>query len=227
MADLLVERVIAPMVAGKTGTKPGVGLMVNVVVRDTVLLGDEDGTGWVEGYGEVPGDLLREWIAASLEEGLDVWLKRLYEKPETGELIALDSKSRTFDGGLAAFLRMRDRGCREAFCDAPVRHLDHVVDVALGGATDTSNGQGVCEGHNYAKQAHGWRSRPRPGPRHTVETATPSGHTYVTTAPRLGPELVRSAEESSSGTLPGRLTEACPGFRRPSSGACAGQVAKR
>ena len=31
--------------------------MVNLVVSDRVLLGDEDGTGWVEGYGEVPGDL--------------------------------------------------------------------------------------------------------------------------------------------------------------------------
>jgi len=195
MADLLVERVIAPMVAGQAGAKPGVGLMVNVVVRDSVLLGDEDGTGWVEGYGEVPGDLLREWIAANLDDGLDVWLKRLYEKPQTGELVAMDSRARRFDGGLAAFLRMRDRGCREAYCDAPVRHLDHVIDKALGGATDTSNGQGVCEGHNYAKQAHGWRSRPRPGPRHTVETTTPTGHVYMTTAPRLGPEPPLSVEE--------------------------------
>lgn len=202
MADVLVERVIAPMVAAKTGVSPGtasgasgVGLMVNVVVRDSVLLGDEDGTGWVEGYGEVPGDLLREWIADRLDEGLDVWLRRLYEKPETGELIAMDSKARNFDGGLASFLRMRDRGCREAYCDAPVRHLDHAVDVALGGATDTSNGQGVCEGHNYAKQAHGWTSRPRPGPRHTIETTTPTGHVYVTTAPRLGPETTLSPRE--------------------------------
>ena len=195
MADLLVERVIAPMVAGQAGVKPGVGLMVNVVVRDSVLLGDEDGTGWVEGYGEVPGDLLREWIAANLDDGLDVWLKRLYEKPQTGELVAMDSRARRFDGGLAAFLRMRDRGCREAYCDAPVRHLDHVIDKALGGATDTSNGQCVCEGHNYAKQAHGWRSRPRPGPRHTVETTTPTGHVYMTTAPRLGPEPPLSVEE--------------------------------
>ncbi len=192
MADLLVERVLAPTIAdaagAKAGAKPGMGLMVNVVVRDSVLLGDEDGTGWVEGYGEVGGDLLREWIADNLDEGLDVWLKRLYERPETGQLVAMDSKAQRFDGGLAAFLRMRDRGCRMAYCDAPVRHLDHAQDSALGGATDTSNGQGVCEGHNYAKQAHGWRARPRPGPRHTIETSTPTGHVYVTTAPRLGPE---------------------------------------
>ena len=196
MADVLVERVLAPLMAHVgDGTSSGLPLMVNLVVRDTVLLGDDDGTGWVEGYGEVPGDLLREWIAANIESGLDVWLKRLYEKPETGELVAMDSRSRRFDGGLAAFLRMRDRGCREKFCDAPIRHFDHVVDVVLGGATDTSNGQGVCEGHNYAKQAHGWSSRPRPGPRHTIETTTPTGRTYLTKAPRLGPEPERSPAE--------------------------------
>ena len=169
--------------------------MVNVVVRDSVLLGDEDGTGWVEGYGEVPGDLLREWIAENLEDGLDVWLKRLYEKPETGDLVAMDSRAQRFPDGMAAFLRMRDRGCRVTYCDAPVRHLDHAQDRALGGATDTSNGQGVCEGHNYAKQAHGWRARPRPGPRHTIETTTPTGHVYTSTAPRLGPEPARSDRE--------------------------------
>lgn len=191
MADTLFDRVLAPYAAeigGGPGGAAGPGLMVNLVVKDTVLLGNEDGSGWVEGYGPVPGDLLREWIADNLESGLDVWLRRLYERPETGALVAMDSTSRRFDGGLAAFLRLRDRGCREQWCDAPVRHLDHVEDVALGGATDTSNGQGLCEGHNYAKQAHGWSSRPRPGPRHTVETTMPTGHTYRTTAPRLGPE---------------------------------------
>jgi hypothetical protein len=196
MADDLVERVIAPLVArASDGRSSGLPLMINLVVSDKVLLGEDDGGGWVEGYGEVPGDLIREWIADNLESGTDVWLRRLYEKPETGELVAMDSKARRFDAGLAVFLRMRDRGCREAYCDAPVRHLDHVIDVALGGATDTSNGQGVCEGHNYAKQARGWTSRPRPGPRHTVETTTPTGHEYVTAAPRLGPEPERSAGE--------------------------------
>ena len=204
MADTLVERVIAPLVAhlgdgtdhrASTGSSSGLPLMVNLVVSDRVLLGDQDGTGWVEGYGEVPGDLIREWVADHLESGLDVWLRRLYEQPKTGELVAMDSKARRFAGGLAAFLRLRDRGCREAYCDAPVRHLDHAADVALGGATDTSNGQGVCEGHNYAKQAHGWSSRPRPGPRHTIQTTTPTGHTYISVAPRLGPEAKLSPAE--------------------------------
>ena len=174
-----------------------------MVVSDRVLLGDEDGSGWLEGHGPVPGDLIREWVADRLDhagdgqghgEGVRVWLRRLYETPATGELVAMDSRARRFPPGLAAFLRLRDRGCRMPYCDAPVRHLDHARDTALGGASDTSNGQGVCEGHNYAKQAHGWTSRPRPGPRHTITTTTPTGHTYTSTAPRLGPPPRTPAE---------------------------------
>ena len=56
-------------------------LRINVVVPDSVLLGDDDGFGWVEHYGPVPGDLLREWIAANAEQGVDQWVRRLYASP--------------------------------------------------------------------------------------------------------------------------------------------------
>jgi len=166
MADTLVQRVLAPHLAGADGTPaapgaPGVPLMVSVVVPDSVLWGDDDGGGWVEGYGDVPGDLIREWVAANLESGVDTWLRRIYEQPKTGELVAMDSRARRFDGGL----------------------------------TSAENGQGICESHNYAKQAMGWSAQPRPGPRHTIETTTPTGHTYVSVAPRLGPESKLSPAE--------------------------------
>jgi len=148
-----------------------------------VLLGDDHGVGWVEHYGPVPGDLLREWIAANAEEGVDQWVRRLYVTPQTGELVAMDSKARRFEGKLAEFLRLRDQTCSTQYCEAPVRHLDHIKDHAHGGSTTARNGQALCEYCNYAKQAHGWSARPRPGPRHTVETTTPTGHTYTSTAP--------------------------------------------
>jgi hypothetical protein len=47
------------------------------------------------------------------------------------------------------------------------------------------NGQGLCEACNHAKQAMGRTARPRPGPRHTIETTTPTGHRYTSTAPAL------------------------------------------
>ncbi len=89
-----------------------VPLMINVVVPDSVLLGDDDGFGWVEHYGPVPGDLLREWIAANAEQGVDQWVRRLYATPTTGELVSMDSKARRFEGALADYLRLRDQTCR-------------------------------------------------------------------------------------------------------------------
>ena len=67
----------------------------------------------------------------------------------------------------------------------PIRHTDHATPADHGGDTTAANGQGLCEACNHAKQATGWHAMPRPGPRsrHTVETVTPTGHSYTTTAP--------------------------------------------
>ncbi len=184
MADTLTSRVLSPGVAeGATGAP----LMVNVVVSDQVLLGDpgSDGAAEVEGYGPVPGELLRSWIADHVEDGIDVFVRRLYQTPASGELVAMDSRARLFPAKLAEFLRLRDQRCRTLYCDAPARDADHATAHADGGATSAANGQCLCEGCNIAKEALGWSARPRPGPRHTVETTTPTGHTYASTAPRL------------------------------------------
>ena len=180
MADTLVHRVLNPGEGERA-----VPLMINVVVPDSVLLGDDNAFGWAEHYGPVPGDLLREWIAANAEQGVDQWVRRLYASPQTGELVSMDSKARRFEGALADYLRLRDQKCRTKYCGAPVRHLDHAEAHADGGETSAANGQALCEFCNYAKQAPGWSARPRPGPRHTIETVTPTGHRYTTTAPRF------------------------------------------
>ena len=192
MADILVQRVVHPGLAATSAsqtitpsTVSTVPLMVNVVVRDSVLLGDEDGTGWIEGHGHVPGDLIREWIADNLDAGLDCWLRRLYEQPATGNLVAMESRAELFSGRLAEFIRLRDRVCRTDGCGAPVRHTDHVEPRSRGGPTTADNGQGLCEFCNYAKEADGWTARTIPGPRHTVEITTPTGHTYSSTADPL------------------------------------------
>ncbi|HCB03871.1 MAG TPA: hypothetical protein DEQ43_06430, partial [Nocardioides bacterium] len=88
MADTLVQRVLAPHLATTTGPAE-LPLVIHVVVPDTVLLGDSDGSGEVEGYGSVPGDLLREWIAAHAEQGVADWITKLY-RSKTGELVAME-----------------------------------------------------------------------------------------------------------------------------------------
>jgi hypothetical protein len=187
MADTLVERILGPHVAGSGPAE--IPLLINVVVPDTVLLGDGSGSGWVEHHGEVPGDLLREWTAANAERGVRDLVRRLYQSPTTGQLVAMDQRGRYFEGQLAEFLRLRDRYCRNRWCGAPIRTIDHARAHADGGPTSAANGQGLCEACNLAKEGRGWSARPRPGPIHTIETTTPTGHRYASRAPTTSPPL--------------------------------------
>ncbi|WP_372489774.1 HNH endonuclease [Arthrobacter rhizosphaerae] len=78
-----------------------------------------------------------------------------------------------------------DHTCRTPYCDAPIRHLDHITPWHHNGTTTTTNGQGLCEACNHTKETPGWTTHTRPGPRHTTELHTPTGHTYHSTAPPL------------------------------------------
>ncbi|MEZ5191982.1 MAG: HNH endonuclease signature motif containing protein [Nocardioides sp.] len=177
MADTLVERL-----SGRAQAT-GVPVQVSLVMTDRALLAAGDEPAHVDGYGPIAAQLARQLVA-----GADrAWLRRLYTAPETGQLVAMDSRSRFFPAGLAAFIRARDQQCRTPWCDAPIRHLDHVVPITAGGRTTRDGGQGLCEGCNYAKRAFGWRAAliradGRAGA-HRVATTTPTGHTYTSRAP--------------------------------------------
>jgi hypothetical protein len=183
MADTLVQRVLSDR-QPQRGQRPG--LMINLVVTDALLLGDSDEPAHVDGYGPIPAELARELVRDALvDDTTRAWLRRLYVSPATGSLVAADSTARFVPAGLARLLRLRDRTCRTPWCDAPVRHADHVVAVARGGPTSVGNTAGLCEACNLAKEAHDWSARPRPGPRHRVEVTTPTGHRYRSTSPPL------------------------------------------
>jgi len=182
MADVLVDRVLHPQ-SGEDSAR-GAGVMINLVVSDRVLWGDSEEAGHVDGYGPVPADLARELAFGSdLDDLGRRWFRRVYTDPATGSLVAMDSTARLMPGALARVLRLRDRTCRTPWCDAPIRHSDHVRAVVDGGETSERNGQGLCEACNHAKQAMGWQARPSPGARHTVEITTPTGHTHRSRAP--------------------------------------------
>ncbi|HEY1157735.1 MAG TPA: HNH endonuclease signature motif containing protein, partial [Arthrobacter sp.] len=90
-----------------------------------------------------------------------------------------------FPPRLKRILQVRDDNCRTPYCDAPIRHHDHIISWHHGGPTAAGNGQGLCEACNLTKEAPGWTAKPVPGPRHTVATSTPTGHTYRSTAQPL------------------------------------------
>ena len=181
MADTLVERV-----TGQTAAS-AVPVEIGVVITDRALLdpGGPDGQepAWLPGYGPVPGGWARDIIGSAAEEGTKVSLRRLFTHPHTNELVALDTRSRSFPERLRRFLQLRDQSCRTPWCDAPVRHADHVVPQAAGGDTSAANGQGLCEQCNYTKQAPGWRSVVAARQPHQVVTTTPTGHAYRSRVP--------------------------------------------
>ncbi|MFQ6486153.1 HNH endonuclease [Brachybacterium epidermidis] len=82
--------------------------------------------------------------------------RRLYTHPSTGELVAMESTARAFPVGLKRMIRWRDETCRTPWCNARIRHLDHIIPAAAGGPTSYDNGQGLCARCNYLKEHGTW-----------------------------------------------------------------------
>jgi len=173
MADTLVERITGQSRAD------AVPVEVAMIVTDQTLLGDGQEPGHLQGYGPVPAPIVRQLT----READKVWLRRLFTRPSDGSLVAMDSQARCFDGQLRRFLIWRDQTCRTPWCDAPIRHLDHIRRAAHGGKTTATNAQGLCEARNHTKETPGWTTHRLPGPEHLVETITPTGHRHRSRAP--------------------------------------------
>jgi Domain of unknown function (DUF222) len=182
----------SPSAAGMPATDPSSGSAGSPVADGTAgdgaggegAAGDGAGGEGAAGDGAGGGGAAGDHATVGRRE-LDVWIRRLYTAPGSGDLLAMDSKARLFPAGLKRFLQVRDDTCRTPYCDAPIRHHDHIASWHYGGATSAGNGQGLCEGCNHTKETPGWEAKPVPGPRHTVATTTPTGHTYHSTAPPL------------------------------------------
>jgi hypothetical protein len=184
MADTFVERLTGQAEAS------AVPVAVKLVMTDRTLLGDDDTPARLVGHGPIPAALARSLLLAGKgAAAARAWVQRLYAHPLTGNLVAMDSRQREFPGGLRDLLVIRDEVCRIPWCDAPIKHADHVRRAADGGETSAANGQGLCEACNQAKEAVGWEastSRAGPGvPGSPVTVRTPTGHCYTSTAPDL------------------------------------------
>ncbi len=179
MADTAYERI--------TGQPADVAdpIAVDLVITDETLLGDDDTPAVVSGYGPIPASVARGLVSNAVsDERARCTLRRLYRHPTSGQLVAMESRSRLFPKGLAKFIQLRDQTCRTPYCDAPIRHLDHAQPHRRGGPTSAHNGLGACERCNYAKEATGWEvSAGDENGQHTAEFITPTGHHYHSTAP--------------------------------------------
>jgi hypothetical protein len=180
MADTLVERITGQATAGDVQAEVAI-----VVPVDALVGSDAAGTAEVVGHGPIPAALAKDILVGSRGRR---WWRRLFSAPHGG-VVGGDPARRCFDGTLAALVGYRDAGrCREPFCDAPARQVDHIVPHRAGGPTTFTNGRAVCVRSNQVREMPGWAVRlvhdgsgDRP---HTVVTTTPTGHTYTS---RAGP----------------------------------------
>ncbi|AKT52866.1 hypothetical protein ADJ73_13760 [Arsenicicoccus sp. oral taxon 190] len=183
MADTLVEPV-----TGRSSA--AISVEVGLIMTDRAMLDGADDPATVPGYGPIPAPLARALVlgatpgdgaAAQGCREASVWLRRLYTDPETGELAAIDARRRSVTGIVRRLVVWRDGTCRVPYCDAPIRHVDHIDPYAQGGVTSADNAVGMCEAHNYAMEAPGFaRHLDRDG---VLTVITPTG-TRHTSPPR-------------------------------------------
>ena len=181
MSDTMVERLTGQARAQDVDVEVGIVLPV-----DALLDPDSPATGEIVGHGPLPGGIVRDILAATSGKR---WWRRLFTHPGHGTLVGGESKHRRFDGFLAQLIDLRDHGrCRDPWCDAAIRHHDHITQSRAGGPTSFTNGRGVCARGNYTREMPGWTVETvhdglgeQP---HTVRTTTPTGHSYTS---RAGP----------------------------------------
>lgn len=182
MADLVFERVTGAAAA------QGPPVTVDIVIADAALLAGGSTSAYVHGYGDIPSDVARQLIRHTLDSETHVALRRLYAHPTSGALTAVESTSRAFPTALGRLIDLRDRTCRTPWCDAPIRHHDHIRPHSTGGRTSAENGAGLCAACNYAKEGEGWTAealRDKRGARHRYRLISPTGHTHDSSAPPI------------------------------------------
>ncbi|SDT09577.1 protein of unknown function [Brevibacterium siliguriense] len=173
VADTFVERLSGQARAGEVPAE------IHLLVEAESLLSDGLVPAWLPGFGPLPARTAREFVAANEAKML---ISRIFTRPDDGQLVRMDAKSREFTGRLRQMITYRDDVCRTPWCDAPIRHADHAQAVAAGGATSWENGSGLCASCNYAKEHPGWNHEASAG---GLCVTTPSGRSYEVTTPAV------------------------------------------
>lgn len=177
MADLLCDHLL-----GRADGTSSVRIDLGVVITERSLMEPSHGEpAMLEGYGPVAAEVVPDWVRHAPE----AVMRRLFTHPTSGELVAVESRSRAVPEGLARLVRWRDQRCRAPFCDAPVREIDHARPWSRGGSTSLENLQGLCRHCNSIKEL---LPAVRPGRiigRHVTHWETSTGRVAHASAPRL------------------------------------------
>jgi hypothetical protein len=184
MADTMVERLTGQ------ATAADVNVELQIMMPLEALLDPHSNKpATIPGYGPLPADIARNILITSKGRK---WWRRLFTAPsggkgQSGPIVGGDSIRRCFEGWLAQLIKLRDQTCRNPFCGAPIRHIDHIIRHSDGGATSYGNGRGACERCNYVREMPGWQitviGAKLLDRAHTMIITTPTGHQYLSRAP--------------------------------------------
>ncbi|MHA3702062.1 HNH endonuclease [Jatrophihabitans sp. YIM 134969] len=142
MADTVVERI-----TGQTSAA-AVPLAVQLVITDRTLLGASNAPARLADGSPIPAPLARAMV---LDTDVAHRVRRLFCDP-VGRLITAETASRQFTKAMADFVALRDEDtCTTAYCDAPIRHVDHHQPHTHGGPTSLANARGMCVWCNQTK----------------------------------------------------------------------------
>jgi hypothetical protein len=198
MAGTLVERLTGQATAADVNTELQI-----VMPIDALLDTGNTAAAELECYGPLPADLARDILTTSKGR---LWWRRLYAARVGGPIVGGDPPHRHFDGFLKKLIKLRDRRCRDPYCDAPIRHIDHIQRFSDGGLTIYPNGHGTCERGNYAREMPGCNidAPPAAWTANTTPSKSPPRPATPTSAerPRSAPER-RVSDRRAPGSLGG------------------------
>ena len=214
MADTLVERVTGQ------ATATAVPIEIQLVMPAETLLGQGSEPALAPGYGALPAAVARALVASCGSAGASAWVRRLFTTPDGRDLVTMDSRRRRFDGLLRRFVELRDQTCRTPWCDAPVRHGDHVIPERRGGATVRGQRPGTVRGlqlrqggARLARLDSGPRAIAGRSPRATPHSAHDNSHRALLRLDRsAGPAHPRrhgSARRGQCAGAPPRAAAGC------------------
>lgn len=163
-------------------------VVINVIATADTLAGSSNEPAYIDGYGVIDAEQLRELAAAASQRLID-------KSPlDAGALCYRPSAA------LQRAIRCRDLACRFPGCDRPagICDLDHTIpfdhnDPAAGGLTVPGNMKCLCRHHHRLKThcggPSGWRDQQLPDG--TIVWTSPAGQTHRTTP--AGAELFNDA----------------------------------
>ena len=181
-ADALVDVFARVLADSNLPEQHGMRPSVQVTVAASTLLGADERSGELAGYGPITAGMARR-IAAD-ESG--TW-RRLLTDPATGQLLDYGRSTYRPPRDLADLVIARDRTCVFPTCRRAARRcdLDHGQPFDAGGSTSAENLAPLCRRHHRAKHEAGWTVTRQPDG--TYDWTSPAGHHHTVKPPAYPP----------------------------------------